>query len=177
MNVAKMTKRDRELFKDAVSDLKELYPILRNFFVARSILGKVEILNSGNDQNDYEHVRNQVERLAAAEEKTLRDYTLVCRTVVQKNESARTIVARIQELFEGENSMVGNFEISDLRVPNSANSEWVYIKFTRDSYDDLPYIPKHLTLSEGFKLQFQSELTDANTDDLIIELVDGPFFT
>jgi hypothetical protein len=55
--------RAEELFKQAVDGLREFYPALRNKSVRLLLRGAVTVPDTGNDQADYETVRDQIERL------------------------------------------------------------------------------------------------------------------
>jgi hypothetical protein len=61
-----MAKNDRaeRLFATAVEGLTEYYPVLGKADVVAEIKDKVEVPDTGNDQTDYETVRDRVEALA-----------------------------------------------------------------------------------------------------------------
>jgi hypothetical protein len=51
-----------DLFNAAVSNLVEYYEELNNVEIVMSIKQRVEEVDTGNDQNDYERIRNIVEK-------------------------------------------------------------------------------------------------------------------
>ena len=55
--------RDEELIQTAIEGLKFFYPELSNTETVTKIKAGLKVLNTGNDQLDYENVRDQVERL------------------------------------------------------------------------------------------------------------------
>ena len=56
-------KEPRDIVEDAIKGLTELHPELQDPAYADAIARKVEVPHTGNDQADYENVRDQVERL------------------------------------------------------------------------------------------------------------------
>jgi len=54
---------DRDLVDEAIENLQEFYSELGDQAYANAIARKVEVPDTGNRQADYEHVRDQVERL------------------------------------------------------------------------------------------------------------------
>ena len=58
--------RADKLFDAAVEGLTEYYPALKRPEIVAEIKGKVEVPDTGNDQTDYETVRDRVETLANA---------------------------------------------------------------------------------------------------------------
>lgn len=53
-----------ELFHDAIEGLREYYPCLHKPTVVAELRHRVKVPDTGNNQLDYENVRDQVERLA-----------------------------------------------------------------------------------------------------------------
>lgn len=54
-------------FDDAVEGLVEYYPALRSSKLVETLRKKVNIPDTGNEQKDYENVRDQIERLLGTE--------------------------------------------------------------------------------------------------------------
>ena len=62
--IARRTARRRaQIIKQAVEGLTEYYPQLENKSLVQQINEQVTVPDTGNDQADYENVRDQVERL------------------------------------------------------------------------------------------------------------------
>lgn len=59
--------RADEIFKDAVDGLLEHHPCLKYPAVVRELRSLVQVPDTGNNQLDYENVRDQVEKMAEAE--------------------------------------------------------------------------------------------------------------
>jgi hypothetical protein len=55
-------KKKISLFTQAVKGLKEYYPVLGSNRIIKSIQDQVEIPDTGNDQKDYEVVRDRIEK-------------------------------------------------------------------------------------------------------------------
>jgi hypothetical protein len=56
-------KEPGDIVEDAIKGLKDLYPELQDPAYADAIARKVEVPHTGDDQADYQNVRDQVERL------------------------------------------------------------------------------------------------------------------
>jgi hypothetical protein len=50
-------------FTDAINGLREYHPILSNNGVVDAIRSMITLTDTGNQQNDYEHIRDQIEQL------------------------------------------------------------------------------------------------------------------
>lgn len=55
------TTRDDKLLQSAIDGLREYYPELEDEDTAKAVKSHVSVPSTGNDQKDYENVRDQVE--------------------------------------------------------------------------------------------------------------------
>lgn len=60
--------RADEIFKDAVDGLREYYPCLISQVIVARLRKLVNCCDTGNNQLDYENMRDQVEKLAKGAE-------------------------------------------------------------------------------------------------------------
>jgi len=65
----KRTKRERRIIETALQGLFEYYVCLSDSTLVGEIEESVQVPNTGNDQADYENVRDQVERVCRQQEK------------------------------------------------------------------------------------------------------------
>ena len=63
--------RKEKIIENALSGLIEYYSCLNDTTLASELCSVLVVPDTGNDQNDYENVRNQLERMALCNEKTL----------------------------------------------------------------------------------------------------------
>lgn len=65
----KRTKRERRIIESAFSGLLEYYACLHDGTFVAEVESGLTVPNTGNDQLDYENVRDQVEKAARVAEK------------------------------------------------------------------------------------------------------------
>lgn len=64
----KRTERERRIIEQALSGLQEYYACLHDGTFVAEVESGLKVPDTGNDQADYERVRDQVERAARAAE-------------------------------------------------------------------------------------------------------------
>lgn len=63
-----LNERERGIFEDAVSGLQEYYACLNDGTLVGELESFIVVPDTGNDQLDYENVRDQVEKFARQNE-------------------------------------------------------------------------------------------------------------